>query len=217
MTTTSPPGSAQVTYLVRTKSGQPLEFLTREERDLYVAAMRAYTSQNVFTHQSDERSLERLVFLEVLIFRYNAWLAKSTAYDTAVPRWLDPKEVTDIQRQLKDLTGMVSALMNDLGLTKSQREKEQHDSVGSYITQLKQAAKEHGIRRDKQVQKAIELFMQLKSMAGSYRRSDENERKKLGIESAETIVDWILEVAAPQFDAVDAAYRVNQRAWIRKL
>lgn len=205
-------------WVVTTNTGLNFTFLTQEERDLYAHALGYYRKQNVFTHESDQRTLERLVFLEVMIFRYQSWLAVMRAYDTVVPRALDPKDVTDIQRQLKDLHAMVSSVQTDLGLTRSQREKEQHDSVGSYITQLKQAAREHGIRRDKQTAKAIELFMTLKSLCGAYRRSDDAERKKMDLESAEDIVNWVLDVAAPQFDEIDSHYRANnQKMWLRKL
>lgn len=112
---------------------------------------------------------------------------------------------------------MISTIQNDLGLTKAQRDKDQHESIGSYINDLKVRAKAFGIMREKQLGKALEWTKELFSIAGAYRRANDAERKKLGFESAEDIVDWILEVFKPEFDEIDKYFRENdQKNWIRR-
>ena len=206
--------SSNTTYRIKTPSGAILEFLTIEERDFFRAAYMQYTQQNVFTHKSDIRTLERLVFLETMVLRFQRWIGSGYAYD----RWLDDREVEGVQRQLKDATTQIGNLQGDLGLTRAQRERDAHESVGAYITKLQQRAKDHGIRRDKQVGKAIELFMEIKSVCGTFLRSSEHERIKVGFQTADEIIDWILDEIAPQFDAVDEHYRnTNQKLWIRDM
>jgi len=132
--------------------------------------------------------------------------------------FLEAAEETQLRRNVKETAPLISALQDDLGLTKSQRDKDKADSVGAYITQLQQAAKAHGVRREKQLGKAIELCKELFSVVGAYQRSDENERRKLGFESAEDIVEWVMAYMRPEFEAVDEYFRKNdQRFWVRRL
>lgn len=207
--------SIRTRYKVKTFAGQEIELLTTKERDLYNEAQEKYQSQNVFTAASDFRALDRLILFEVQVFRWQWQLAAGCDYDGVE---LELSEQTALRRSVKDTEALISQLQNDLGLTKAQRDKAQNaDSVGEYITQLKLRAKEHGIKRDAQIGRAIELLMETFTIAGSYRRSTETERRKLGFENADEVIDWILEVARPRFDEIDVAFRKNQRMWIRSM
>ena len=113
---------------------------------------------------------------------------------------------------------MVSQVQSDLGLTKSQRDRDQFESVGAYILKLKQAAREHGVRREKQLGRAIELTMELFSLCGAYSRASAHEREKLGFESADDVIEWVLTYMKPEFDSVDEHFRTHQqRFWLRDL
>lgn len=221
MAKASSPGSSSVvtrlrkSYPVRTISGHPIELMHEREKRFYDQARDKYLSQNVFTAESDKRGVDRLLLFEVQVYRWQWQLAAGKDYDD-VP--VEPAEEIILRRSIKDTEVMISQLQNDLGLTKVQRDKAgSAESVAEYLTNLKIRAKEHGIRRDKQVARAIELMNELMSICGSYKRSNDHERHKLGFETAEEIVDWVLEVAVPRYDEIDKAYRVNQKMWIRTL
>lgn len=203
-------------YKVTNLAGQEIELLTQKERNLYISAQKKYTDENVFTAASDFRALDRLVLFEVQVFRWQWQLAAACDYDGVD---LEASEMTDLRRSIKDTEALISQLQNDLALTKVQRDKAATgDSVSDYIMKLKQRAREHGVRRDKQLGKAIELLNEAFSIAGTYKRSNEAERRKHGFETAEDVIDWLLEVARPMYDEIDQHYRANnQKFWIRDL
>ena len=207
--------SVRKNHNVKAISGQQLSLQTSTEKTFYEQARDKYLAENQFTAASDMRALDRLLLLEVQVFRWQWQLAAGVDYEM---NFLEPREEAALQKALKETGPMISSLQNDLGLTKNQRDKEKHDSVGAYITQLKVAAKAHGVNREKQLGKAIELTKELFNVAGAYKRSNAAERKKLGFESAEDVVDWVLEVFKPQFDEVDAHFRQHQqRFFLRRL
>ncbi len=65
--------------------------------------------------------------------------------------------------------------------------------------------------------KAIALTNQLFALVGAFDRSDEIERDKMGLNTADDLLDWVRTVMRPEFDAIDAAWRLNQKNWVRKL
>jgi hypothetical protein len=196
---------------VATPSGQYIEVLGDAERDFYEGQRKAYMTQNLFTNTSDLLDLDRLLFLELLIYRASSWIGSGSDYD-GLPI-SDQQEVAQ-RRSLKETSSLISVIRNDLGLTKSQRDKDAYSSVGTYITQLKQRAKEFGVHRQKQLATGITLNKQLFAILGAYDRSDEVERKKIGFENADEILDWIRTVMIPEFDAVDAYFvEHTQKYW----
>lgn len=202
-------------FVVQTLTGHQLELQTAEEKSFYEGARDKYTSENIFSAASDMRALDRLLFFETQMFRWQWQLSIGLDYDMEL---LEAGDESKLRRNIKETSPLISQIQADLGLTKSQREKDKHDSVGSYLTQLQQAAKEHGVRREKQLGKAIELTKELFNLAGTYRRSNEAERKKLGFESPEDIIDWVLDYMKPTFDEVDAHFRKHQQKfWVRKI
>lgn len=207
--------STRSRYPVTTLTGQKLELLHPAEVELYNAARSKYMSDNVFTAESDKRSLDRLILFEIQVFRWQSHMASGRDYDNVD---LEAADEVNLRRAIKDTEAMISQLQNDLGLTKVQRDKAgSADSVSDYLTNLKRRAKEHGIRRNKEIGKAIELSMELFSIVGTYKRSNEHERAKVGFENADEILDWITDVMRPQFDDIDAQYRKEQKMWVRDL
>jgi len=66
---------------VATPSGQYIEVLGDAERDFYEGQRKAYMAQNLFTNTSDLLDLDRLVFLELLIYRATSWIGRGADYD----------------------------------------------------------------------------------------------------------------------------------------
>lgn len=202
-------------HKVRTVTGQEIELLHQRERDFYEEARDKYLSEFSFTLSTDLRSLDRLLLLETQMYRNQWYLAAGMDYDAVD---LDPKEEVALQRNVKECVNQIGEIQKDLGLTKAQRDKESSDSVGAYLNKLKIAAKEHGVKREKELGKALELTHELFALVGAYQRSNENERRKLGYESADDILTWISEYMAPEFNAIDEHFKTQQqRFWVRGL
>lgn len=210
---TSHVGAKPVAVTITTLDGQKVQLLRADEKKFYETARAKYQAEYTFTLTNDLRSLDRLLLLEVQMRRYQWFIMAGQDYTGTV---LDLKEEQDIHKRMKEIEPLITQIQSDLGLTKTKREQSKHDSVGGYIQQLQIAAKEHGINREKQLGKAIELTKELFSMAGAWKRSNAEERRKLGFDGPEDIVDWILEYMKPEFDSVDAYFRKNQARFYRR-
>ncbi len=199
---------------VRQTNGQTLQVMGDTEAKFYRGQQKRYLDENKFTAASDLADLDRLLFFELLVFRWTQWLSSGRDYDG----WLAPSAEEQLRKNLKETAPLISAIKNDLGLTKSQRDKEQADSVGAYLVELKRRAKEHGVRREKQLTAAICLTKELFSLVGTFDRSNQLERSKIGLESADDILDWIRNHMKPEFDSIDEHFRKNsQRFWVGRL
>lgn len=199
---------------VTTVTGHELTLIDRREKKFYETARDRYQSEFTFTMANDLRALDRLLLLETQMFRWQWQLAAGIDYDGVD---LDPTEEATLRRAIKETAPQISEIQKDLGLTKSQRENDD-ETVAAYLQKLRVRAKEHGVRREKQLGRALELLNELFAIAGAYKRSNQNERRKLGFENADDIVDWVLEVAQPRYDEIDQHFRESQqRFWIRDM
>lgn len=197
---------------VRTVTGHEIELVDKREQSFYEMARDKYTSEFAFTMANDMRALDRLLLLETQMFRWQWQLAAGIDYDGVD---LDPSEEATLRRAIKETAPQISEIQKDLGLTKAQRENDD-ETVAAYLTKLRVRAKEHGIKREKELGRALELTHELFAITGAYKRSNTNERRKLGFESAEDVVDWVLEVMQPRFIEVDEYFRkTSQRFWVR--
>lgn len=202
-------------HSVYTLTGQVLDVLTAEEKSMYETAQLKYTTENTFTDASDMRSLERLLMLELLSFRYHGYLASGLGPDGNPSM---PSEEANYHKHLKEMAISISNTAKELGLLKSQKDKERFDTVGAYITDLLNRGEEMGINRENMLDKALELTKELFAKTGAYSRANESERRKMGLDNADVIVDWINNIMKPEFDAVDEHFQEHQqKLWIRKM
>lgn len=197
-------------YPVVTPSGGELNLLTQEEADWYTQRRDLYVDQNAFTNQSDLSDLDRILAMECLIQRWSTWLMQG--FDYMMTR-VDEKQ---IQNQISEYSKELRQVKKSLGLDKISRDKDKDQSVGDYITSLLDRAKEFGIHRNHQYEKAVTLIYQLKTMVGTFDRCDEEERQDLDL-SEESILQWIRDNIIEEWDTLDAAFRQEQRIWIREL
>ena len=202
-------------HKVKSLTGQEIQLLSKIEASYYNEARDKYLAEFTFTVASDLRSLDRLLLLEVQMNRAQWYLAAHCDYDGVD---LDPAEEVSLRRTVKEAATQIQEVQKDLGLVKSQRDKETADSVGAFITQLKISAKAHGVKREKELGRALELTHELFALCGAYQRSNENERRKLGFESSDDIIEWVMTYMREEFNAIDAHFRENdQKFWVRKL
>ena len=197
---------------VKTVTGHEIELIDRREKNFYETARDKYLSEFSFSMHNDLRALDRLLLLETQMFRHQWMLASGIDYDGVD---LDAADETALRRAVKETAPQITEIQKDLGLTKAAREADD-DTVASYLEKLRVRAREHGVRREKQLGRALELMNEAMAIAGAYKRSNENERRKLGFETADDVVDWLLEVAKPRYDEIDAYFREHQQKfWIR--
>ncbi|KRB80136.1 hypothetical protein ASE01_01140 [Nocardioides sp. Root190] len=211
------PPTTPVKIEVTSVTGQKIQFLHKSEKDYYEQAKQKYLDECSFTHANDLRTVDRLLNLEVQCQRYQWYTLAGIHYDATL---IEPKAEVEYRRAIKDMQTQIAELQKSLGVTKAEREAstQRADSVGAYITELVQRAKDFGVMRE--TDKAMELANQLFAMAGAYKRSNENERRKIGLENPETIVDWITDVMQPEYEEIDHHFKKNedgQKYWIRRL
>jgi hypothetical protein len=202
-------------YPTKTVTGAEIELLHQREVDYYVTARDRYLTDFKFTIASDFRSLDRLLLLEVQNFRCMWQLTADTDYQGID---LDNSERAMLSKAIRELGVQIAYALKYLGLTKAQRDRANDEDPGVYLENLRIRAKEHGIKREREVSKAIELSKELFSLCGAYQRANENERRKLGFDSAEDILTWVMEYMRPEFNAIDEAYRKGQQKfWLRSI
>jgi len=183
------------------------------EKTFYEDAAARYQSEYSWSMGNDLRTIERLLLLEVQMHRVQTFLTKGADYQGVD---FDAGEETALRRAQKELGAQISDIQNDLGVTKSQRDKMQEDSVGAYLTQLKIRAKAHGVKREKELGRGIELIHELFAVVGAFKRSNDAERARLELPDADAVLTWIEEYVEVEFKAVDDYFREHdQKFWIR--
>jgi hypothetical protein len=191
--------------------GNTVTLLSDGEFEYHSRLTRQYQHEYKLTDPSDVSDLDRLIMYETQLHRAANWLSAGCDYDGRV---INIGETNALQRMQKELTLMVSTIKNDLGMNKAKRDQMDGESVGAYLVKLRQRAKEFGVHREEQLQKALELINELKSLVGTFDRSNALERQKSGLESEADILEWIRLKLIPEYDAIDEHFRQNvQRFW----
>lgn len=174
--------------------------------------VKRYLSDNLFTNVADLQDLDRILTLELFCWRWGVWLSQQTDY------WHDPIDEKDLSRQFKDTSNELRSLKSALGIDKVTRDKVKgEDSVSKYIENLKIRGREFGVKREKELGVALELFNELIGMVQLFDNCTDDERKELDIE-LEDLLNWLRDTAFPKFQAVDEHFRTNtQRFFIRDM
>jgi hypothetical protein len=196
------------TLFVRGESGTEFEVATQDEKDYFEMNLVKYKSEFHFENVSDLQDVDRLLGLELLSYRYTAWLVKGSDYDGLQ---FSEKDVRDHKQKVDT---EIRLLKKNMGMDRKGRVESEAESVSEYLRNLLRRAGEFGVHRDTQVAKALDLFNDLKTMIGLHDRTDEEEQRHLGVTETQ-IIEWIRSEAIPEYDAVDDAFRKNQRMWIK--
>ena len=196
-------------YPVETPSGGDLSLLTSDEADWYCDRRDEYMDQNKFTNQSDLADRDRVLMMETMINRWSTWISRGFDYMQAR---IDEREVT---RNIKEYSQELRQVKKSLGIDKATRDRDQ-ESTADFVQVLLTRAKEFGVHRNMQYEKAVTLIQELKTMVLMYDRCDEEERKELDL-SPEAIMEWVRKNMVKEWDEIDAAFRKNQTIWIREL
>lgn len=212
MTTATAPGLKQVhLVLVHTPNGGTIEVMGQAEADRYGQALAAYTTGVSFTERSDLEDLERILFMELMCYRWGRWLMAGQEYDGTLIT-----NEGELRRWINDYATQITKVKESLKLDRKGRESDQAATFHERWTQLAQHAKDFGIMREAQLGKALEIMQDTYAILGAYDRSDDEERRVLGFPTADHILQHLRE-SRPEFDEVDAYFRTHQqRFWVRQ-
>jgi hypothetical protein len=194
-------------------SGEKLPVMTEVEQRWFVDTKTKYLSQNKFTDVTDLQDMDRLLGLELMMFRWTQFLSAGVDYHRNI---IDDELV---RKQIKEQSDAITKLKTSLGLDKKAREAALNEgNFHTWFMDVKRRAKIFGIHRENQLNVALSLMNELSGIVGAYDRSDEEERKKLGFETEGHILAWIRESMIPQFKEVDEHFVNNeQKMWKRDL
>ena len=196
------------TLFVRGSSGTEFEVLNTEEKNYFEMNLKKYKEEYRFENVSDLADVDRMLGLELLSYRYTAWLIKGSDYDNLQ---FSEKDIRDHKQKVDT---EIRLLKKNMGMDRRGRVESEAESVSEYLRNLLRRAGEFGVHRDTQIAKALDLFNDLKTMIGLHDRTDTEERLHLGVEEHQ-IIEWIRNSAIPEYDAIDDAFRKNQRSWIK--
>ena len=206
----NPLASARSSKIVVGATKTEFEVLDDIEVKWWERALNGYLDQYKFDNIADLQDLDRLLRSELLSFRWGNWLAREADYDGNV---IDEKVV---RSSLMEKDRELRLLKKHMGMDRKGRIESESQSTADYLSELKRRAKEFGVHRNHQVAKAIDLFMDLKTLVGLNERTDPQEQAELAV-TEHDIIQWVREHAIPEYEAIDDAFRQNQSLWIRNL
>lgn len=201
-----------VSRKVITVSNAELFVMTDAEGSWFEASRDAYLAQTRFTENTDLKDIDRLLALELMMFRWTQWLASGFDYNNDL---IDEKQLT---LNLKMYSDQVNKLKESMGLAKATRDKAMAEGdFSKWVSELKARAKLFGIHRETQLTACLTLWEQLSAVLSSFDRSDAEERRMLGFETEHDILEWIRKTAMPEYRAIDAYFREHSQSyWIRQ-
>jgi|GEM_PF-6604425 len=194
---------------VKQPTGSTIQVQGDAEREFYERQRDNYMQQYKFTEVSDLSDLDALLLHETLDFRYTSQLASGKAYDGRALVFGEEEQFR--QNKLAEAK-VIGDLKRQLGITRAARDQQQ-GNVADYIRELQRRAKEFGVYRDEQRSLSISLMKELESIVTTWQRSNETERRVVGIETEADIVTWILDTMLPRLHAFEAAFLAEQKKW----
>ena len=188
-------------------SGTEFTVFGDEEQRWFEMNRDRYLEEYKFENIADLQDLDRLLAMELLSYRYASWLIQGSDYDGLQ---FDEKFVRDHKQKMDQ---EIRLTKQHMGMNRKARVESEQQSVAEYLSSLLRRAEEFGIHRDEQVNKAFDLLQEIIKLVGLHYRTDEEEQNHLGV-APHQILAWIRDTAIPEFNAVDDAFRKNQRIWI---
>lgn len=193
-------------------TGATIDVLTTDEAEFIAERVDRYTTEYRLTNISDLAELDRIVAGEMFAQRYQAWLAQGHTYDSR------PLDDVGLRKDLKDLSLELRQVKKALGIDKLNRDKQKGEgSTHQFLGNLLLRAKQFGVHRETQLDRALELVNELVGMVTFHRNATPELRKEFHA-TADDILDWIWDVMRVEYDAIDRHFRENvQRYWVREM
>lgn len=195
-------------YAVGAPSGAAFIVMTPEEVAYFEERSQRYLTDNHFVNITDLQDVDRMLFMELLSWRWSLWLSQERDY------WGNQLDLEALKKSLSEYSKELRLLKKALGIDKAARDKERGESISDYLESLRLRAKEFGVMREKQLTKAITLFQELKSLITFHDNCIEVERIENNVEVSD-IMEWIRKIAIPEFDEIDEYFRKHQQKFWR--
>jgi hypothetical protein len=185
-------------------------YVYSQELGYVTERVKRYQKDNKFVNISDLQDIDRMLILELLIWRYGTWITQQRDY------WGDPVDEQGTGKHLKDLSAELRNVKQSLGIDKVSRDKQKgEESALTYLQNLRMRAREFGVMRESQLNKSLELFNEAKALVTLHFNCDDEERRELHVQ-AKDILEWFRDKCIPEYDELDAHFRTNkQKFWIR--
>lgn len=198
---------------VKLVSGEDLTVQTQAEARWFNNSRQDYLTQTKFSETTDLRDLDRLLQMELTVFRLSQQL--SAGHDYA---GFEIDE-TLLRRNVREYSEQITRVKSSMNLNKAARDDAANSGdLSVYISELLARGKEFGIMREQQLTRALVLMNELASIVGAFDRSDAEERERLGFVDEKEILEWIRTRMMPEFQEIDEHFRTNsQKYWIRKM
>jgi hypothetical protein len=198
-------------FEVKLVSGKPIEVQSRLEVEWFTETRDTYLHELKFTEATDLRDVDRLLVLELMMFRWTQWLAKGKTYDG------DLTEDEQLRRNIKEYSDQINKVKDSMGLNKKSRDATANDgNFADWLDDTKRRAKLFGVHRVKQSTMSITLLKEVCAVADTFYRADAEERQKAGYKTDADVVKWIVTKVKPRFDELDAYFLEHeQRFWLK--
>lgn len=192
-------------------SGKPIEVQSRLEVQWFEETRNTYLLETKFTEATDLRDLDRLLVLELMVFRWTQWLAKGRGYDG------DMTDDEQLRRNIKEYSDQINKIKESMGLNKKARDASAADgNFQQWIDDIKRRAKLFGVHRVRQSTEAIVLVKEIFSVVDTFYRADGEERQKFGYKTEADIVKWIQDEIRPRFNVLDEYFLTHEQAMWQK-
>lgn len=197
--------------IVTAPSGSVFVVLTNDEVAYFEDKATRYTADNHFINITDLQDVDRLLFMELMCYRYSLWLSQEHDY------WDQGVDLDALKKTVVEYSKELRLLKKSLGIDKAQRDKEKGENVADYLENLRVRAREFGVKREEELTTCLTLFNELKELVTLHRNCDEKERFEMNVE-LEDILEWIEKIAIPEYDRIDEYFIQNsQKFWIRRI
>lgn len=205
---TASSGALNPRYVAKV-SGELMQVQTDLEAEWYEATRDRYLAETKFTENTDLQDLDRVLLLELMIFRWGMQLTAGVDYAGDM---INEKQMA---LDIKGFNDMVNKVKEQMGLSVKARNSAANDgNFASWFADVKSRARMFGIHREAQLGKALALMSELATIVGAYDRSDHEERKRIGFESESDIVGWVRSTMLPEYQAIDDYFvHHEQRYW----
>lgn len=187
--------------------------MTAKEKEWFEKTRDSYLEENKFSESTDLQDVDRLLILELQLFRWTMYIAAGRDYDgIRVDEDL-------VRKQIKEVADSITKVKNSLGLDKAARDKALNEgNFHEWFTDATRRAKAFGVHRQNQLNQALALFNEISATVGAFYRSNEEERVKLGYKTEAAIVEWIRDDVLPRYHEVDEFFVNNEQSmWARDL
>jgi hypothetical protein len=213
MTTPSIPHPILKHQPVRLVSGKETVVQTDLEAEWFNETRNLYLKDLKFTEQTDLADLDRVLILELMVFRWTQQLSKGEDYEG------DPVDSKQMAMDLRGYSDQISKLKENMAISKKQRDSAANDgNFSAWFTATKARAMKFGIHRQQQLNQMISLGKELFYIVDTFKRSDDEERVKMGFPTEHSIFEWVDQTMRPEFDALDKYFREHeQKLWVREM